>query len=95
MTDLNYCSWSKCIEDGVTIEKTALISKLFVDETMRGNGIGRELMISALEEIKSEGFEKVILWAEDTEIHNTCLSSFYESLGFEETGVGAEMEIIF
>jgi predicted GNAT family N-acyltransferase len=71
-----------------------LISKVYVPVDKRGNGIARKLMTDAIADMKKERPELDIkLWceAQDEDTDSDLLQGFYESLGFDATGNGAEM----
>ena len=103
MTAQAFCSWD--IESEVTYDEEgtevygddyALINKVYVPESERGNGLGRKLMLDAIEEIKAaHPGVSIRLWceAQDDETDTEKLAGFYESLGFSSTGNGAEMEL--
>lgn len=71
-----------------------LISKIFVDQENRGNGIAREMLVNAIADMKSKRPDLDIkLWceAQDDDTDHIKLIAFYESVGFDGTGNGAEM----
>ena len=63
-----------------------MIYNLYVEKKSRRNGYGRELVIQAINEIREEGYTKVIkVKAEPTEdsIDLNDLISFYKEMGLE------------
>ena len=63
----------KCIyEDGELI-------RIAVDKTMRGQGIGEEILVRQLDKARSLGVEKIFL---DVRESNEVAISLYEKLGF-------------
>lgn len=56
---------------------------IYVDPAHRNGGYGRELMVAALEEVRSNGFESATLWVLDT---NERGRSFYELGGWVADG---------
>lgn len=67
-----------------------LLEDLFVDESYRGSGFGRQLMQRVIEEAKELGCYKLIGTSRNsrTEVHN-----FYKKLGFEEYGKEFRMDL--
>lgn len=61
-------------------EKEAIISQMIVEQSVRKQGLGKELMTIALEKIKPFGLNKVIL---DSRLNAL---KFYEKLGFKSVG---------
>ena len=72
------------------------IVAIYLLEEYRGCGIGRALMLTALEELKAMGFEKALLWVLE---RNVRARRFYEKCGFspdgasKDSGLGDEEEI--
>ncbi len=65
------------------------IYSLYVHPIAWGKGIGRRLCIAALDQLKSGGFDQVVLWVLRD---NTKARTFYEAAGFE-LEMGATMSI--
>lgn len=63
---------------------------IYVLPPLWGQGIGRALMQSALDEMRSQGFEDVTLWVLETNIRTR---HFYEAAGWRPDG-GARDEMI-
>ncbi len=59
----------------------AWIEDVIVDETMRGKGYGRKLMLHAIEFAKSRGISKINLTSNPTRI---AANKMYQQLGFEQ-----------
>jgi GNAT superfamily N-acetyltransferase len=75
-------------------EAYALIAHVWTAPESRGQGIARQNVIAAMDEIRAEhGGISIRLWCEpqDKDTDSDLLMSFYESLGFEATGSGSEM----
>lgn len=69
-----YCTIAKtdCIPD---VDYTPYIGFLFVDEAYRGNRLSRQIILHAMDYLKSVGFEKVYLVSDHVNL--------YEKYGFE------------
>ena len=87
-----YVSWGVQSDDVydaegevVGAEEYALIEKVWVPESDRGNGIGRKLLREAIEEIKAAGHDtiKIAALPFDGGMDMADLVAFYESEGFE------------
>lgn len=59
--------------------KRGYIAMLAVDRQHRKGGIGSQLVLKAIEEMKKEGTQEVVL---ETETHNSGALRLYENLGF-------------
>ena len=57
---------------------------VYLDETARGQGLGRQLMTALLEELASRGFKTALA---GTTLPNPASIALFTSLGFEEIGV--------
>lgn len=62
-------------------EKKALIEDVVVDETVRGMGLGKKLVVSALEAAKQAGVKTVFLTSRPSRV---AANQMYKSLGFEQ-----------
>ena len=71
-------------------EPFALLEDVFVDETMRGQGLGGKLVMAALEEAKKRKCYKLIATSRNTKKE---LHSYYEKFGFKVHGI--ELRINF
>ena len=69
-----YCTIAKtdCIPD---VDYTPYIGFLFVDEAYRGNRLSRQIILHAMDYLKSVGFEKVYLVSDHVNL--------YEKYGFQ------------
>ena len=69
-----YCTVAKtdCIPD---VEYTPYIGFLFVDEAYRGNRLSQQIILHAMDYLKSVGFEKVYLVSDHVNL--------YEKYGFQ------------
>ena len=70
--------------------KRATVESVRVDEQHRGKGIGREMMLWAIDRAKQKGCVSMQLTtnAERTDAHR-----FYENLGFSGTHLGMKIEL--
>ena len=74
---IGFCAFTK--DSTVLGEKySPYIGFLFVDETYRGNHIGRELCFSAVKYAGSINYDKVYLYSD--------LLNYYEKMGFDKIG---------
>jgi len=55
------------------------LAELYVAPALRGRGLGRALMLSALDEARRRGADYIDL---NTSEHDTAARALYESLGF-------------
>lgn len=71
--------------DVVGQEDYALIEKIWVPAEDRGTGKGRQMLRETIEQIRTEGHDKVKIAALpfDGGVEMECLVSFYESEGFD------------
>ena len=69
---------------------SGLIDEIVVSKAYRGRGIGKRLMDAAVEICRQSGCCELEV---STEITNTRARKFYESFGFEETGVMLEKDL--
>lgn len=66
------------------------VESVRVDETVRGGGIGREMMLWAISRAKEKGCISMQLTSHST---RTRAHSFYEKLGFATTHVGMKLSL--
>jgi len=59
------------------------IEDVVVDESMRGQGIGKKLMEKLLEEARAKGLDEVLLFSAD---HRKAAMHLYEKIGFRPKG---------
>lgn len=62
------------------------INMLNISDNFKGKGVGKMLMISAMNEIKKHGFDRIFLDATpigNSGLNQDSLVKFYESFGFE------------
>ena len=57
------------------------LSEIAIDENFRGQGIGRKVILDAIEYARSKNFKRLIL---DADLRNESAKSLYEKLGFKE-----------
>ena len=57
------------------------LSEIAIDESFRGQGIGRKVILDAIEYARSKNFKRLIL---DVDLRNEGAKSLYEKLGFKE-----------
>jgi ribosomal protein S18 acetylase RimI-like enzyme len=81
--------YSACAADGDTVrgsnhlemwDEVATIGPISVDVTAQGEGIGRKLMLDAIEQARKQGFESVRLVQDSFNMQSLAL---YASVGFE------------
>lgn len=70
--------------------KRATVESVRVDKDLRGEGIGRELMLHAIELAKAEGCVSMQL---TTNADRTDAHRFYERLGFKASHVGMKLSL--
>lgn len=63
--------------------------RLYLDSQLRGTGIGRELMIWAIDWARNKGFRRVEFWS-DTRF--TRAHAFFQKLGFQTQGETRDMD---
>ena len=83
-----FCIFSQHIDDNILTDiKTLYIDDLCVDETLRGQHIGRQLYEAVLDFARTSGCYNVTLnvWS-----LNSSAMKFYQSLGLEPQKVGME-----
>ncbi|MEU8296739.1 GNAT family N-acetyltransferase [Micromonospora sp. NPDC048909] len=62
---------------------TGLLNAIHLDPAERGRGVGRELMIDALDTMRSRGWSRAVLWVL---AQNDSARRFYERGGWTPTG---------
>ena len=67
-----------------------MIESVRVDERFRGQGIGREMMLWAIERAREEGCISIQL---TTNSERTDAHRFYESLGFAGSHLGMKLKL--
>ncbi|HYE59657.1 MAG TPA: GNAT family N-acetyltransferase [Candidatus Kapabacteria bacterium] len=79
------------IYNGLHDEPYGLLEDLYVEEAHRSKGIGKALVLSAIEEAKARGCRKIICTSRHarTEVH-----AWYKKLGFQEYGLEFRMDLI-
>ncbi|MET3985411.1 GNAT family N-acetyltransferase [Streptomyces sp. PvR034] len=65
--------------EGVSVERTAVVSRLFVAPSARGHGIGALLMARAVREAHDRGLHPVL----DVVASDTAAAALYERMGWE------------
>ncbi|MEO6393442.1 MAG: GNAT family N-acetyltransferase [Pyrinomonadaceae bacterium] len=71
--------------------KRATVESVRVDEKLRGKGIGRELMLWAIERARREGCIAMQL---TTHAEREAAHRFYENLGFKKSHLGMKLSLI-
>lgn len=66
--------------------RIGLIRNIYVDEEMRGQGIGNNLVSSAIQEAYRKGAEAIILVADMDETNNINLEKWYQGFRFQTIG---------
>ena len=71
-------------------EPWGMLENVYVELEHRGQGVGKALVLSAIEEAKSRGCYKLICTSRDSkpEVH-----TMYEKLGFQKWGVEFRMDL--
>lgn len=64
-------------------EQTAELKRLYVDASLRGRGLGQQLVGTVLDWTRAEGLARVVLWS-DTRFENS--HRLYRRLGFAQLG---------
>lgn len=70
--------------------RRATVESVRVDEALRGRGIGREMMLWAIERAKEKNCISMQL---TTNIERTDAHRFYENLGFEKSHFGMKLKL--
>lgn len=70
--------------------KRATVESVRVDEKLRGKGIGRELMLWAIERARREGCISMQL---TTHAERGSAHRFYENLGFKKSHLGMKLSL--
>lgn len=86
---IGFCGWGE-FRDFDTDERMGEIQGIYILEEYKRNRIGKRLLISALEQLKAEGYQKVGLWVLDT---NENAIRFYEKMGFERFTITKTVEL--
>ncbi|WP_394185196.1 GNAT family N-acetyltransferase [Metabacillus halosaccharovorans] len=73
----------------VNVQKTGSISSLYVFPFYRKMGLGKQLMQSAIQQLKAEGFQKVML----NVYTGNPAKQLYENLGFTDISTVMELTI--
>lgn len=68
--------------EGCSEEKVPYVEGWYVDEDLRGSGIGKDLMLAAEEWAREKGFSEL---ASDAGVTNTGSIEAHKTLGFRET----------
>lgn len=72
--------------DEMTEQEIGFIYELYVQENNRGKGIGRQLMMAAMKELRKQQFKEFRL----TAYHGNPAIGLYESLGFQPRNISME-----
>lgn len=70
--------------------KRATVESVRVDEKLRGRGIGREMMLWAIDRAREKGCISVQL---TTDANRVNAHRFYESLGFKKSHIGMKLRL--
>ena len=63
--------------------RVAELVAIYVDPSRWGQGLGRALMVSSLEEAARRGYEEIVLWTFE---RNQRARAFYDQLGWDDVG---------
>jgi len=69
--------------------RIGIIRNLYVDEDSRGQGIGNDLIGSAIDDAFNNGAEAIVLVSDTGEENQFDLTKWYEGFGFEVIGDAA------
>ncbi|MEW5759140.1 MAG: GNAT family N-acetyltransferase [Candidatus Thermoplasmatota archaeon] len=83
---INFSTRRTCLHSA----QSALIDELVVSANYRKQGLGRRLLLAAIEKCKQLGCCEIEV---STETQNTTARKFYSQLGFKEIGVFLERDI--
>ncbi|MBD7938881.1 MULTISPECIES: GNAT family N-acetyltransferase [Cytobacillus] len=72
--------------DEMTEQEIGFIYELYVQESNRGKGLGRQLMMAAMKELRKLQFKEFRL----TAYHGNPAIGLYESLGFQPRNISME-----
>ena len=72
-------------------EPYGLMEDVFVDESLRGQGIGSQLVKIVIEEAKKLGCRKLIAQSRHSKVE---VHRLYEKLGFKNHGLNFRMDLI-
>ena len=70
---------------------SAVVESVCVDQSLRGRGIGRAMMVFALEQAAGRGCYKLTL---SSNLRREDAHAFYRSLGFEQHGISFRTELV-
>jgi len=76
--------------EGFTWGRYARIEYLWIHDALRGNGLGRRLLLAAEDEARNRGCVKIVL---DT--HSFQAPGFYRSLGYREVSTTLDTPVGF
>lgn len=62
-------------------EKDLYVAEIAIDESLRGQGLGRKVLLDIIDYARSKNMDRVIL---DVDFRNAGAKALYESLGFKE-----------
>lgn len=86
--EFHFKSWKLVVVDILDhfvlcdIEKNDLyLAEIAIDESQRGKGLGRQVVLDVINYAKSKDFKRVIL---DADFRNKGAKKLYESIGFKE-----------
>jgi GNAT superfamily N-acetyltransferase len=71
-------------------QPSALVEDVVVDESLRGQGIGRAMMLFAMEYCRTRGCYKLAL---SSNLKRTEAHTFYETLGFRKHGFSYAIDL--
>jgi len=86
---LLFCIWNTA-GAGNTKRKVMRIDNIAVEETLRGNGIGRAMMIDVRALARAFGCDEIVL---NVYPQNDAAIAFYEKCGFTIRNIGMQMKL--
>lgn len=78
-----FCSTGRCEDSDVDSDKTAEIPAIYLDPGIWGQGHGRELCETVIDDLENSGLSEIVLWAFTG---NERARRFFEAMGFEADG---------
>lgn len=75
---------------GSRLAPAGIVEDVVVDESARGGGIGRAMMLDAMQRCRDAGCYKIVLSSND---ERQAAHRFYESLGFAKHGTSFIVEL--
>ncbi|EKD42865.1 MAG: GCN5-related N-acetyltransferase [uncultured bacterium] len=84
-------AWLYLIHNDLHAEPYGLLEDVYVDETQRGQGVGRKLLEQIIEEAKNRGCYKLLATSRKS---NEQVHAWYKRAGFLEHGLEFRMDLL-